>query len=194
MGLTVEEVYKMLVEFIESNINHWEIFVQAAEMKRGKRGDANSQSPQYKTEKWFQAEFLYFLWVKKGVRALPEWGKGQWWDLYIRTSEGNKGIFLHLKDFVAVRSCAVDYRTDYGAVKKNLQATLNHDINKGRACMAMLLPKENTKYREGMLESINRDFPDKLEIRPVWFNFDAESKEGFVLVWIEPLQRIVVSQ
>lgn len=184
---SVEKMYDILVGFIESMMDHWEIFARAAGMKKN-----YGNKPQFKTERWFQAEFLYCLWCK-GITALPEW-KTRKWDLYIPSSEPKERAYFALKDFVGSDQ---HVNTDYGGrsgVKKDIQAILDHDMSEGRACIVMLLPKEKSNYREGMLKLIERDFSGRLEIRLKEFDFKADPKKGIVLVWIKPLSQITASK
>jgi len=185
----MDQLESVVLELLREKLGHFKTFAQVA---KHKGEQSKGQAPQFKTEKWLQAELVVRLWAR-GMNAIPEYTKKEKWDIYVPVS-----VQLSVPYFLALK-CLSDSdqnpNGDYTSVEKDLISLVDFDPNRGKVSMVLILPlsesEKRKKYREGMLENIkNYARVKELEIQPHKLTFALDSHEGIELMWIEPKSQI----
>ena len=136
-------IHSEVIHLLNKKLDYFEVFQQIASLK-GELGCV----PQYKTEKWFQAELLVHLW-SRSIKCIPEYNSKRW-DIFIPKIAKARPIYLALKCFTDSNQPA---RKDFHRVLKDIETVLEHDVNFGAAYLILLLPlNRNVKYSERMLD------------------------------------------
>jgi hypothetical protein len=173
----MDRIEKVVLTILSKRRRYFARFAQIASLK------GQNQEPQYKTEKWLQAEVVEYKLVK---------GQGQYcWDVYIPPSRaGDRPCY-----FLALKCLSDSRQSDYHSVKDDLDAILSFNPQNGKPCMALVLPdsanhmSERWKYRDKMLRKIGgHNGANRLQQRLTDLRFPAPVTDGITLTWIERKQ------
>ncbi|HNP24567.1 MAG TPA: hypothetical protein PKM63_05885 [Panacibacter sp.] len=176
-----KEIYKI----VEDRIDYFMVFQDIAKCKK----NIYKQLEQYKTEKWLQAEIIYFLQKKYSNKynVIPEYSSKKFdthnpWDIFIELIADNpeNGIFLEMKCLVAskqggdVDNVIIDINK-LGATYINYK---NYEKN-----YLVILPLISDRYAQRILSKVDieiKKYPMSVFRKEIKYN----KERGITFIWI----------